>query len=363
MPTASFYRAYPLPLPATSVNINNLKTVTVNQNATGTATATNQVTIGANLNATQSILLGAPVVGTMSSTNGTTGGVNNSVTGSDILVGSDLGGPGVHIARGDTMTITSGSNAPITFTYGGFGISRNITSNINGVSTAGNGDGTKTLDTETIAGANITNAGGGSNVITVTVPLATVGDYSVGGHISLTGASSIGSIPAANINGEHTITGINLATGAITFTQATNNAGAAGSSATAASIANRTNPFTGNILNATTTTADFLNSGTNPLQISSFTSTALKFSITSGGAAYNFSYSTAPSATASTFNSLQTLSDAINAQSGITARVVNGRLYVSSTDATQSVTFANGDALGNGGLSGIDWVQNLIWLL
>ena len=57
---------------------------------------------------------------------------------------------------------------------------------------------------------------------------------------------------------------------------------------------------------------------------------------------------------------MQSLVNAINAQTGLTATVnQNGRLYVSSANANDTVTFANGDATGNGSSPGIDWVQEL----
>ncbi len=357
-----FLQGIPVTTPATSVNTNNLKTVNVNQSATGSASATSAITIGANFNAAQSVLLGSGATGTMQSTNGTSP-INVGLSGSQIIAGADLSGPGTLVRGTSAINIISGTN-PLTmdtFTYGGYTIGRDVTSTINGVATAGDGDGSSStlipLDTElAVAGANITNTNGTGNIV---VTVAHAADYVVGQHISITGASAIGPISAANINGEHAVTAVNVGAGTVTFAQAT--IGTGGTSATAFNVANRTYPFTGNILNATSATSDFLNSGANPLTSSNFSPTSIKFSITVGGSSspVTLTYSATPDPTSGTFNNLSTLAAAISNQSGLTARVVNNRLYVSATDATQSVTFVNGDALGTSGLPGIDWVQEL----
>ena len=362
-----YLQGIPVTQPETSVNLNNLKTVTINQNATGTATATSQITLGANLESTQKVLLGAVTVGTMQQSLGTSA-INSNVTGNEIMTGNDLlGAANTNLQIGDTLLISSEGGTPDTFTYGGFTIGRDITSTVNGTSTAGNGGNgavppaasTNTLDTETVVAANIANTGGGSANINVTVSAAAIaaGDYTVGGTISIAGASGIGTIPAADINGEQVITGI--AGNVVTFAVAATNTGAAATSTTSAQVANRTYPFTGNILNATTATADFLSSGTSPLTASDFTQTGMTFTITTGGVTSDFTYNSAPDPAQGTFNSLATLATAISDTSGLTARVANGRLYVSATDANQAVTFANLDAAGNGTLPGINWVQEL----
>ena len=71
---------------------------------------------------------------------------------------------------------------------------------------------------------------------------------------------------AANINGERVIT--NVTGNTVTFTAGGNDTGGAGvytGGGAAATASNRTEAFIGNMLNATTTTADFLNSGAESL--------------------------------------------------------------------------------------------------
>ena len=155
--------------------------------------------IGANLNATQSVLLGAPVTGTMNGNFGTSA-VNINATGKQILIGRDYG-VASNLVKNSSFTITSGSNTPVTFTYGGYGVSRSVTTS----GSAGNGDAGNTLDTETVAAGAITNT---NTQASIQVTVANPADYAMGGHISISGiTAAVGGVPASQINGEQTITG------------------------------------------------------------------------------------------------------------------------------------------------------------
>ncbi len=116
---------------------------------------------------------------------------------------------------------------------------------------------------------------------------------------------------------------------------------------------------TGNIMDASNVTTPFLSStGT-----SSFSAAALQFTITTGGVTHTFSYTSAsPNAQLGQFNNLTNLADAINAKTGLSARISGDRLYVGATDANAAVTFANGSLVGTAGTPiqwGLDWVREL----
>jgi flagellar hook protein FlgE len=350
-----FLQGIPVTTPPTSVNATNLKTVSVNQSATGSATATSLVTLAANFDASQTPLLGPGL------TDGAlTGNNNTGISGSQIIVGNDFDSQNSinSIVRGDKLTVLSNGTTTDTFTYGGFTVGRNVNDAINGVTTTGDGDGANTLDSETVTGANITNDG--STTVTVKIPTAEAGAYtSPGGYISLVGASGINAIPAADINGQHIITGLTSAAGTTTITFTASVAGGGvttNASTSSATVSNRSYSFAGNILDATTASGDFLGTtGTAP-----FAADALKFSIDVANVGnFTFQYESTPDPTTGSFNSLNTLATAINDSGSLTARVENGRLYISADDANDAVTYKNGDATGNSSGGGIDWLQEL----
>ncbi len=76
-------------------------------------------------------------------------------------------------------------------------------------------------------------------------------------------------------------------------------------------------------------------------------------------ATFTFENDGTPNTAAGEFNSLATLADAINAVTGLNAKVAGegvgvSRLYVSSEDANEAVTFANGTNAGNATLDNAD---------
>jgi flagellar hook-basal body protein len=94
---------------------------------------------------------------------------------------------------------------------------------------------------------------------------------------------------------------------------------------------------------------------------SGFTASAKTFKITTATTGtVTFSYAaTAPNTLGGEFNNLNSLATAIDSVNGLTSRVVNGRLFVGAEDASQAVTFANGDAVGTTSQRGINWIREL----
>ncbi|MDE3015909.1 MAG: flagellar hook-basal body complex protein [Pseudomonadota bacterium] len=130
--------------------------------------------------------------------------------------------------------------------------------------------------------------------------------------------------------------------------------------ASAATYTNRLFAASGDILDATNPTQSFLGvTGT-----TGFTDASLSFTIaTTATGTVKFTYTaSAPNAQLGQFNNFTNLATAIGDVAGLTARVVNGRLYVGATDSNAAVTFANVAATGTAGppmQAGIDWVGEL----
>ena len=322
-------------------NQQNLKTVSIDQSATGAATATSNVAIAANLNSAQTVLQGPGEVKGIIATDTTN--VNN--TGSQILVPSAANG----LVSGDQITITSASSTGThssTYTYGGFTNGRSV------LTAASVGPDNTALDTET---SDITyNSVNGT--ASFQVPAGEIGNYT-SGYASITGMTTgAGTATASELNGEWPITS---ASGTTVTVQLATTGGSSGTSGTTGTVSNRTADFAGNILDAEGDSDDFLGK----TGAANFAADALEFSISTGGVTNTFSYNSTPNTSDGQFNSLNTLATAISNTTGLTSSVVNGQLYVSSTNAEQAVTFINGDAAGTGSgaskLSGINWVQEL----
>jgi len=353
-----------------------LTTVNVSSSATGKPTPTSGVTFGANFDAGQAALLGPG-----ETISALTGAKNINTPASQIIVGNDVNGEDLNgIVRGDSFTVTSGladgATKQDTFTYGGFPVGRNVNTTLGtapaaeaeSISGGGLGDGGNILSTEPVAGASITNDGSGGANGTITMTVADSSVYAAPpagtgtGFAYITGASSVNGIPAADINGEHAVTIVDGTTITFTASNGVLGGGGSGSSATAATTTNRTFAFQGNILDAQSESDDFLGKTT----IVPFTTQALNFSIDVGSVGTTtFKYSTNPDPAGGTFNSMDTLVQAINdaTGSGLTAQITDGRLYISAANPNNSVTFQNGDAVGTPNstppLSGINWVQEL----
>lgn len=223
---------------------------------------------------------------------------------------------------------------------------------------------TTTAATSTVAAGG--GAGGTKTNLPFTVGASTnavtvrqVGHGLVDGEVvQLTGnATNVGTIPFAELNDTFVVDVIDDDHYTI-HTASSNGATPAGGGT--GTIAATTRLFSGAILDASNATTRFLaNTGT-----SQFSTSALKFTITTTATGtVSFTYTSAsPNAQLGQFNTMNNLADAINAVTGLSARVSDGRLYVGATDANAAITFANGSAVGTAGPPvqwGIDWVREL----
>ncbi len=360
---------------AAQANTQNLTTVSISQSATGNATATSILKVAANLNAAQAVLLGNGATATMQASNGTAS-INVGNNSTQIIVGNDIAGtsPTNNLIRGSQFTIISGApaNQTDTFTYGGFTIGRSVTSIIDGTTTTGNGDGNSTLDAnQSIAASHITTntTSGTANRVTIT-GVTHYADYIANQYANISGLATppaSSGLAAGDINGTWKIISSSSANGgSVTLQLSASATGVVTNGGGSLTLTNRTYPFTGNILNATTASSDFLGTGSTAIPPTLFASDALKLTIAVGSdVPQTFTYSSTPDPSNGSFNSLNTLAQAISNGVGLTASVINGRLYVSPTDANQQVIFANGNVAGTPGDSttspiyGIDWIQEL----
>lgn len=329
-----------------SANLDSLSVVNV-ESGSGVAASTTSIEIGANLKSSETIYPGAGADVDMDIFS-----PNNYQKPSDsIIVSNDYGAATANkIRRGDQITVsTVNSGLSYTFLYGGFSVSRDIT-------TAAVGDSGVT-NPIVMGGAGSSFAATiGSNTVTITTAAAhNLGPVGATRSIVISGIvagdlAGTGFVPL-QINGTRTIT----VTGANTYTFSAP-ALATGTATNVMTAAASYDDFVGNILDATSASAPFLSTNS----IAQFSTSARNFTVTYNGTTSTFSYVTSsPSSLAGQFNNLNTLAAAINEVVGLTARVVNNRLYVSGEDATKAVTFANGDSVGSGTLGGIDWVREL----
>lgn len=170
--------------------------------------------------------------------------------------------------------------------------------------------------------------------------------------------TTIGGIPVDQLNGDFLVTVVDADHYTI-HTTGNSSGGATGGNGTGTVVAT-SRLSTGAILDANNATTRFLADTTT----SPFSTSALKFTITtSATGTVNFTYTSAsPNVQLGQFNTLNNLADAINAVTGLTARVSGGRLFVGAADANAAITFANGSSVGNAGPPvqwGIDWVREL----
>lgn len=322
-------------------NLDSLETVNV-ESVSGVAASTSAVEVGANLDAGQTVFPGAGGTVDMDAVSA----INFGIRATDLIAPDEFGlAPTNSLVRGDRMTVATGSGLSYTYQYGGFAIGRDVT-------TAGVGDGGVNTTTTLPAGSFASAVG--SATVTVTHnghnfgPVGSTRTITIGGIVAGDVAGRFTGI--ADVNGQRVIT----VTGANTYTfQASTAATAAGAFGAAGTDDN----YVGNILDATSATQAFLTTNAS----SQFTSNALNFSInttTTGTVTFRY-VAASPNAASGQFNSLSNLATAINDVSGLTARVVNGRLLVGAENSSEAVTFTNGDATGSGVLGGIDWIQEL----
>lgn len=331
-----------------AANIDSLETVNVSS-TTGVAAATTNVELGINLRASEDVFPGS---GTSIVTDGFSES-NFGISADEILAPDEfsanppsfaLSTPN-GISRGDQLTATTGSGLVYDYEYGGFSIGRQVIS----AGTGNIGDNLADLSPNDIAAGDLTIANG-SNIVNVSA----VGHGLVTGDtvrtqiVTFAGPSNI---PLDEINGEQviTVTGPNSFSYTVPTTAAVNHSNAAGT------FTDRL--FTGNVLDANTTTQAFFVD----TDLNNYTEISRTFTITTQTlGTTSFSYTQgSPQSSAGQFNNLDNLATAIDSVEGLTARVVEGRLLVGATDASEEVTFANGDVSGTASLSGIDWVEEL----
>ena len=333
-------------------DLTSLRTVNV-ESASGSAQATSSLSLGANLKAGETVFPGQDGIFTMDINN--SGNLNMSST--SIIVGAEYGGFGNTagadgVRRGDVFTISAGTQN-YSLEYGGFTVGRDVTTAVSnfGDNNINNRD---LIDSGTVTTDIVYR---GVSTLELNVPNHNLID---GDRVQLNGLSAVGTITALELNTTHTITYVDKDTIQITVTGGNVHSQVAGTSpAVADSFSANTHASvaTGNILDATTSGGNFLGiTGT-----TGYTAEALTFTITStdsGTVTFRYTGAT-PNASNGEFRDLTSLASAINAVTGLTARVASGRLVVGAEDANQPITFENGDAVGTDTKRGIDWVSEL----
>lgn len=266
------------------------------------------------------------------------------------------------MATGDYVTITAASATVDGITQAQLNGTHQITvidaTHYSFVSTgtATVGDGSVTGGTGTSTGNPFT-ATNGSKVVTVSQKAHGLAEGAV---IRLSGITTdLGNIPTAELNDSFVIHVVDANHYQITMPTTTANTNVSGGTGT---IVSTMRPFasSGNILDAVNASQPFLGTtGT-----AGFTTAGLSFTITTAASGTTtFTYTpTAPNSQLGQFNNLNNLADAINSVTGLTSRVVNGKIYIGAKDANAAVSFANASTVGNSGppvKAGIDWVREL----
>lgn len=327
-------------------NFDSLKPVNV-ESASGVAQSTTTISLGANLKASEVIYPGA--AGTVK--NDSFNNANANLAADKIYVGAEYGlASADKTRRGDMFTVATGNGLQYTYEYGGFDIGRDVSNN-NSVTNFGDlGYDNKALIKMPLA-ADIKFQGGATFQLNIPSHGLVTGDT-----IQLSGMTNLGATPASELNAKHVVTVINANT--VQITVATPHGGGTGVNAgPVATAAADVRQFKGNILDAASTTQTFLGQvGTAGYTTASQTLTIS--SPTSGPRTFKYT-ATAPNTLNGEFNNLTSLAAAIDAVNGLTARVTGGRLVVGAENASESVTFANGDVVGNATQHGIDWIKEL----
>ena len=329
-------------------NFDSLKPVNV-ESASGIAQSTTTVDIGANLKASEVIYPGE--AGTLKPDINTTN--NRNLASDKVLVSSEYGLASANsVRRGDVFQVLTGNGLQYDYEYGGYTVGRDITT-VGGSTNYGDSQTSNTTPITLPANSLAYTAVSQTYTLTLPSPM----NLTNGDTVTLSGYAAIGATTAAQLNAAHviTVTGANTVTFSVgTAPGITGSGGPAG--ATAA-----TRQFQGNVLDAVTSTQAFLGqTGT-----TGFTSAALTLTVTTATTGtVTFTYTnSSPNTLSGQFNSLSSLASAIDSVNGLTARVTGGRLVVSSEDASEAVTFANGDAVGNGSITapkrGLDWKTEL----
>lgn len=332
------------PLDASGTPTTALQRVNIQQ-ISGAIISTTELRVGINLNAEQTIYQGAGATAELDPLDV----LNANNTAEDIIVPNGVN----QIQRGDQFIISTGGGLSYNYTYGGFTIGRNVADS----SPAGNGDNGVGVLTSPVSLVNpFQTAGSGSGDVIITMP-STAG-LSNGDVITLNGSTALGGISAAQMTGSFVITVLSATQIQITTTGSDPAVGGTAGGGAAVSMGVR--PYVGGIFDATNAnTAFFSATGTAGIRPEALSFT---ISVPSIGTKTFFYTAGSPNAQLGQFNSLSNLANAIDETSGLTARVVNGRLYVGAEDGNESVTFANTQPNGTSTpttLAGVDWIGEL----
>lgn len=330
-------------------NFDSLVNVNV-ESVTGVSQATTVVKLGANLDAGEAVFSGS--AGNISPDINTP---NNRGLASDaILVGAEYNlAAADSLQRGDRFDISTGLGLQYTYEYGGYTVGRKATVTGGSLNAGDNGVDNTALRSLPAATNLVTQ---GTNSFDVVVPSH---GLITGDTITLAGfAAAVSGVPAAQLNATHTVTYVDANTVRITVAAAHAGAGLnVGPGGVTADI----RQYSGNVFDAVSSTQAFLAQ----IGVTDFTPGALTFSITAPtSGTRTFTYTTSsPNSLSGEFNSLNSLANAINQVTGLTARVVDNRLVVGAEDASEQVTFANGDVGGTPLASppkrGINWISEL----
>ncbi len=325
-------------------NLESLSTVNV-EVATGVAVATTEVSLSLNLDAAEDVYPGEEGTVTMDSNSA----INFGITADDIIVPDEFGlAPTNSIVRGDQMRVSTGGGFTYDYEYGGFTIGRDVTTS--GAANVGDSLVDNTTDATLAANSIVFR---GTNQFDITIPSH---GLLTNDTITINGALGYGATPAGDFGSDFSVTRIDANTLRITVNTAHGGVdgavagGGAGETVT-------TRQFSGNIFDGASATQLFF--GT--IGTTDFSDDALTFTITTASVGTStFTYSASnPNSTLGEFNNLNSLAEAINDVAGLAARVAEGRLVVSAEDASEAMTFANGDATGSDTERGIDWVTEL----
>lgn len=330
-------------------NLDSLTTVNV-EVATGVAVATTEMSLGINLNADETIFPGQAGNITMDSTSS----VNFNINAQDIIVPDEYGLATTNsIVRGDQIRVDTGNGFSYDYEYGGFTIGRDV-STAGGATNAGDSltDNTTVLG---LANPNLEFDGVDSFIINIpnhgllTNDVITIQNVPAAGFGATPQSEFQGNLPVERVNANQVRFRVTTAHG--------QPAGAVPGGAFGGTETVTTRQFTGNIFDASSGSQIFLgDTGTTDI-----IPAGLAFTIeTPTVGVSTFTYvASSPNTQVGQFNNLNSLAQAINEVVGLAARVVGGRLVAGAEDASESVTFANGNSVGDDDERGLDWVGEL----
>lgn len=339
-------------------DLSSIETVNV-ESASGVAQATTQISIAANLNAGDNVYPGRGLTTTMDSNNA----ANFGIAATDIIASAEPFGTvavaGANgITRGDSFEIVTGLGPVYKYEYGGYTVSREITTPYGTNYGDAMQDNSRVITgADSLADTMFVSDGAGTYTVTLVNHGLVTGD-----QIVITDSGDTNSLP----NGSFTITALSNDTFSFVPTPLVADPGAAASpvGSVVAATTLDFDPFgaTGNIFAADSVSDAFFADTTR------FSTAALSFKISTSTDTHTFTYTnSSPNTRAGQFNNLLTLAEAIDDVNGLTARVVtdpNGgrRLMIGGEDANEALTFTNGEfpqGIFDEDTTGIDWISEL----